>query len=184
MTYGEPVFSVTPQAVRTNANIDYCGARNLLRLLAGHGFTEAELKKIAVRVAQAMGADIIRGILKSEKHCGDVLMKKTYTQDCISKKQLRNEGQLNFSGKSRRKLTAKPPSTLRMRYAILRERFLQRRVTPMFGKRKKQIAPSYDKLTNLSAAGRRREQRSWLRSTCIALTTLMVLDFLPGTCAG
>lgn len=36
----------------------------------------------------------IRSILKNEKYCGDVLMQKTYTQDCISKKQLRNMGQL------------------------------------------------------------------------------------------
>ena len=33
-----------------NANIDYCGIRNLLRLLVGQGFTEAELKKIAARI--------------------------------------------------------------------------------------------------------------------------------------
>ena len=37
---------------------------------------------------------VIRGILKNEKYCGDVLMQKTYTQDCISKKQIRNVGQL------------------------------------------------------------------------------------------
>jgi len=37
---------------------------------------------------------VIRSILKNEKYCGDVLMQKTYTQDCISKKQLRNLGQL------------------------------------------------------------------------------------------
>ena len=43
----------------TNANIDCCGIRNLLRLLEGHGFTAAELKKIAARAAQSMGADII-----------------------------------------------------------------------------------------------------------------------------
>lgn len=42
-----------------NVNIDYCGIRNLLRLLAGQGFTEAELKKIAARVAQMTGSDII-----------------------------------------------------------------------------------------------------------------------------
>ena len=30
----------------------------------------------------------------NEKYCGDVLMQKTYTQDCISKKQIRNMGQL------------------------------------------------------------------------------------------
>lgn len=42
-----------------NANVDYCGIRNLLRLLAGQGFTGAELKKIAARIAQESGADII-----------------------------------------------------------------------------------------------------------------------------
>lgn len=43
----------------TNANIDYCGIRNLLRLLGGQGFTEAELKSIAARIAGEIGADII-----------------------------------------------------------------------------------------------------------------------------
>ena len=43
----------------TNANIDYCGIRNLLHLLLGHGFTEKELKRIADRIAQKTGADII-----------------------------------------------------------------------------------------------------------------------------
>lgn len=42
-----------------NANIDCCGIRNLIRLLSRRGFTEAELKKIAARIAQATGADII-----------------------------------------------------------------------------------------------------------------------------
>ena len=42
-----------------NVNIDYCGIRNLLRLLVGQGFTETEVKKIAARIAQATGADII-----------------------------------------------------------------------------------------------------------------------------
>ena len=42
-----------------NANIDYCGIRNLLRLLSGQGFTEAELKKIAARIAQETGATIV-----------------------------------------------------------------------------------------------------------------------------
>ena len=43
----------------TNANIDYCGIRNLLRLLSKQGFTEKELKRIADRIAQKTGADII-----------------------------------------------------------------------------------------------------------------------------
>ena len=44
---------------QANANIDYCGIRNLLRLLRDHGFTEKELKRIADRIAKTMGADII-----------------------------------------------------------------------------------------------------------------------------
>ena len=44
---------------QTNANVDYCGIRNLLRLLLDHGFTEKKLKRIADRIAQSIGADII-----------------------------------------------------------------------------------------------------------------------------
>ena len=44
---------------QSNANVDYCGIRSLLRLLIGQGFTEAELKKIAARIARETGADII-----------------------------------------------------------------------------------------------------------------------------
>ena len=44
---------------QTTANIDYCGIRNLLRLLSDQGFTEKELKRIADRIAQKTGADII-----------------------------------------------------------------------------------------------------------------------------
>ena len=44
---------------QANANIDYCGIRNLLRLLLDHGFTEKELKRIVDRIAKTTGADII-----------------------------------------------------------------------------------------------------------------------------
>ena len=44
---------------KANANIDYCGIRNLLRLLSKHGFTKKKLKRIADRIAQKTGADII-----------------------------------------------------------------------------------------------------------------------------
>lgn len=47
------------EKANTNANIDYCGIRNLLKLLIGHGFTEAEVKRIAAKIAQSTGADII-----------------------------------------------------------------------------------------------------------------------------
>ena len=36
----------------------------------------------------------IRGIITNEKYCGDVLMQKTFTQDCINKKVIKNTGQL------------------------------------------------------------------------------------------
>lgn len=36
----------------------------------------------------------IRSILGNEKYCGDVLMQKTFTQDCIGKKVVKNTGQL------------------------------------------------------------------------------------------
>ena len=38
--------------------------------------------------------DVIKGILTSEKYCGDILLQKTYISDCISKKVIRNTGQL------------------------------------------------------------------------------------------
>ncbi len=36
----------------------------------------------------------IRGILTSEKYCGDVILQKTFISDCISKKSVKNTGQL------------------------------------------------------------------------------------------
>ncbi len=36
----------------------------------------------------------IRNLLKSEKYCGDVLMQKSYTKDCISGKVQKNKGEL------------------------------------------------------------------------------------------
>lgn len=38
--------------------------------------------------------NVIRGILTNEKYHGDVLMQKTYVNDCISRKTIRNNGQL------------------------------------------------------------------------------------------
>jgi len=35
----------------------------------------------------------IKGILTSEKYCGDVLMQKTYTTDCITHKAVKNNGE-------------------------------------------------------------------------------------------
>ena len=36
----------------------------------------------------------LRTILSDEKYCGDVLLQKTFIQDCISKKVIKNTGQL------------------------------------------------------------------------------------------
>ena len=44
-----------------NANVDYCGIRNLLKVLAEHGFSEEELKKIEKRIAIKMGVSIVFG---------------------------------------------------------------------------------------------------------------------------
>ena len=44
-----------------NVNVDLCGVRNLIRVLAQHGFSEAELKRIEARVAVQLGATIVFG---------------------------------------------------------------------------------------------------------------------------
>ena len=67
--------------------------------LAGHSvrMIKHELEALGVPATQGgniWSESVIRGILKNEKYCGDALMQKTFTQDCISKKQIRNVGQL------------------------------------------------------------------------------------------
>ena len=47
--------------MKGNANVDFCGVRNLLRMLEQHGFSEAELKRIEARVAIQLGATIVFG---------------------------------------------------------------------------------------------------------------------------
>ena len=56
---------------------------------------ELEQNKIpAASGGKTWSESAIRNILKNEKYCGDVLMQKTYVSDCISKKTIRNTGQL------------------------------------------------------------------------------------------
>ena len=58
---------------------------------------KAELEAQGVPATQggkSWSESVIRSILKNEKYCGDVLMQKTFSQDVISKKQIRNVGQL------------------------------------------------------------------------------------------
>ena len=44
-----------------NVNVDFCGIRNLLKVLAEHGFSKEELKKIETRIAAKMGVSIVFG---------------------------------------------------------------------------------------------------------------------------
>ena len=70
--------------------------------LSTHAFNEGDMIKLSLEgkaVPNPTGGakwDIsqIRSILGNEKYCGDVLMQKTFTQDCINKKVIKNTGQL------------------------------------------------------------------------------------------
>ena len=69
------------------------------RFLAGHSvrMIKAELEQRGILTAKGgtvWSESVIRSILKNEIYCGDVLRQKTFTQDCISHKQIRNVGQL------------------------------------------------------------------------------------------
>lgn len=46
-----------------------------------------------IRGGTTWGRSAVRGILSNEKYVGDVLMQKTFRQDCISHKAIRNTGQ-------------------------------------------------------------------------------------------
>ena len=46
-----------------------------------------------IRGGTTWGRSAVRGILSNEKYVGDVLMQKTFRQDCISHKVIRNTGQ-------------------------------------------------------------------------------------------
>ena len=58
---------------------------------------KAELENIGTSTGagkKEWSESVIRGILRNEKYCGDALMQKTYISDCISKKAIKNVGQL------------------------------------------------------------------------------------------
>ena len=67
--------------------------------LAGASFRMIQERLETAQIPNAAGEvkwtlSAIRGILTNEKYCGDVLLQKTYTSDCISRKVIRNTGQL------------------------------------------------------------------------------------------
>jgi len=51
--------------VQTQANIDFCGIRNLLAMLEKNGFDEKQIRKISARILAQIGADIIIADKKS-----------------------------------------------------------------------------------------------------------------------
>lgn len=56
---------------------------------------ELEHEKIpSVTGSENWSISVIRGILTNEKYCGDVLMQKSFISDCISRKHIKNTGQL------------------------------------------------------------------------------------------
>ena len=56
------------------------------------GWLDAE--GIVPRKGKEWSLSTIENILKSEKYCGDVLLQKTFISDCISRKVIKNVGQL------------------------------------------------------------------------------------------
>lgn len=67
--------------------------------LAGASFRMIQERLETAQIPNAAGEvkwtlSAIRGILTNEKYCGDVLLQKTYISDCISRKVIRNTGQL------------------------------------------------------------------------------------------
>lgn len=67
--------------------------------LAGASYSMIKERLEAEHILNASGKQewslsVIRSILTNEKYYGDVLQQKTFTQDCISKKKVRNTGQL------------------------------------------------------------------------------------------
>ena len=52
-----------------------------------------ELGIPTVKGLNAWSPGAVYGILKNEKYCGDVLMQKTYTPDCLTHRSVKNTGQ-------------------------------------------------------------------------------------------
>ncbi len=68
------------------------------RFLAGHSLRMIRdaltMEEIEYYPGKHWSVGNVRSILTNEKYCGDVLMQKSYISDCISRKHVRNTGQL------------------------------------------------------------------------------------------
>ncbi len=66
--------------------------------LAGHSLKQIadDLNAAAIptRKGTPWACAVVRGILKNERYCGDAISQKTYVKDCISKKVVKNQGEL------------------------------------------------------------------------------------------
>ena len=67
--------------------------------LAGHSLDmiRKDLENRGIRTVSGgvtWSKAVVRGILQNEKYCGDVLQQKSFVNDCISRKHIRNVGQL------------------------------------------------------------------------------------------
>ena len=77
----------------------YAGQYMLLQVGTGDSIREIKVALEGQRIPTVSGkvewmGSHIRSILTNEKYCGDVLLQKTFIQDCISKKVIPNTGQL------------------------------------------------------------------------------------------
>lgn len=66
--------------------------------LDGYSMADIAKKMMILNRRTALGCEkwnsgIIRNILKNEKYVGDALLQKTYTLDCITHKQVKNNGE-------------------------------------------------------------------------------------------
>ena len=67
--------------------------------MSGAGLRKSKDRRETEQIPNVTGGSqwtitAIRRLLANEKYCGDVLLQKTYTSDCISRKVIRNTGQL------------------------------------------------------------------------------------------
>ncbi len=84
----------TPEIIPEEAEV----VRQIYKTFLAGASLEAITQKLIEDGISARGKGwyktTVRGILTNEKYCGDVLLQKTFSEDCISKKVVKNEGQL------------------------------------------------------------------------------------------
>ena len=87
---GQPKI-IPDQAEVVRKIFDACLAGQSMRMIKK--WLERE-KILSVTGSSEWSIAVIRSILKNEKYCGDVLLQKGFISDCISRKYIKNVGQL------------------------------------------------------------------------------------------